>query len=144
MNTYASINKYHSIPNLIFSNPKPFNYFANTINLIKNVENNVVLLTRFFPLLLISKKCASHYNAENPQMKNKFKLWVAMRNWAITAQNLLCSWLNYLNNFKFILLHATTRKRIGRTEKLFSSVSVIMDIRRIIHILRIIALKPHV
>ena len=50
MNTYASINKYHSIPNLIFSNPKPFNYFANTINLIKNVENNVVLLTRIFPI----------------------------------------------------------------------------------------------
>ena len=67
-----------------------------------------------------------------------------MRNWAITAQILLCSWLNYRYNFKSILMHATTRKRIGRTEKLFSSVSVIMDIRRIIHILRIIALKPHV
>ena len=62
------------------------------------------------------------------------KLGFSMRNGAIIAPKLI-------TNLKFILLHASTRNRIGRTKKLFSSVFVVLDIRRIINILRIIALK---
>ena len=44
-------------------------------NLIKNVENTVVFLTRkmFSPLHLINKKCASHFHREAANENKHFK-----------------------------------------------------------------------
>ena len=64
-----------------------------------------------------------------------------MRNSAIIAQNLHCSWLTYLYKFKIHLGTYYNKKSYWWNKKLFSSVFVVLDIRRIIHILRIIALK---
>ena len=64
-----------------------------------------------------------------------------MRNIDIIAQNLLCSWLTYLYKFKIHLVACHNKKSYWQDKKLFSSVFVVLDIRRIKHILRIIALK---
>ena len=68
--------------------------------------------------------------------EQNFSLWFQMRNSAIKAQNLLCSWLTYLYKFKIHLIACYNKKSYWQNKKLFSSVFVVLDIRRIIHILR--------
>ena len=61
-----------------------------------------------------------------------------MHNCAIIAQKLLCSWLTYLYNLSRCM---PQQEIVLVGQKLFSSVSVVLDIRRIIQILPFIALK---
>ena len=66
-------------------------HYPWNLNLIKNVENIVVFLTkkclflRISPLLLISKKCTSHLSQREPQMKisrlKKQKHWYLIGTW---------------------------------------------------------------